>query len=477
MDHQAVARRAEAPDSLPREFAWPEDDVVRSAVRIRALELAEEGGVDPARERARLQTHFAFVIAWLEAREASSLALAADRYEAATAREVRDATGRSNAERVVLIERLREARRQQLATLREYARNGRFPQNPELAGPTRPIFVDEAGTACAVGHLMRVDGFEEAVEAIRVADNHVFVPDVESGPLLAWVSRSGLLLEEAAVIQPAYAPPPGPGNVDLSALAAPGASVEVSGLRIDRFSARRTTLNLPDGFTPELLANLFPFHEPREAIEILTQGLGIEPDVVETSLDPQALSDLRLSVLFGHAGDENSFPLDPYFETSPIASPFLFWNAADIGGFLTAPGMNVDQTTFEIGFDVSPVASGYGIDGSLFGISGAFWLDAPTFGSDLEIEVLISTVGGEVLARYVDQGGSDSGNGAQYFARDDFEAQETVRVVVRGSQTFAAEPLQWTQFRQDFRIVPVPEPSSGLLIGLGLLVLSRRSRA
>ena len=53
---------------------------------------------------------------------------------------------------------------------------------------------------------MRRSGSNDAVEEIARHNNHVYVPDVHDGPLMQWVLQSGLTQEEAALIQPAYAP-------------------------------------------------------------------------------------------------------------------------------------------------------------------------------------------------------------------------------------------------------------------------------
>ena len=66
-------------------------------------------------------------------------------------------------------------------------------------------FVDRVGTACAVGHLMRLDGQEELVGRIAANSNHVRIEDVDRGPLIDWIGSSGLTQEECALIQPSYA--------------------------------------------------------------------------------------------------------------------------------------------------------------------------------------------------------------------------------------------------------------------------------
>lgn len=99
--------------------------------------------------------------------------------------------------------RLADARRRQIEGLRLYAAAGRFPKNHRVLGEV-PVFVDPDGARCAVAWLMDWDGQGDAVQAIARADNHVYVEDVIDGPLAEWVLGSGLLLEEAAMIQPGY---------------------------------------------------------------------------------------------------------------------------------------------------------------------------------------------------------------------------------------------------------------------------------
>ena len=99
----------------------------------------------------------------------------------------------------------RATRSKLIAELAEYAAAGVFPQNNLRDYPT-PVFIDDDGRACAVGHLMLVsDGAETA---LRVADeqNTAYIPDITIPGVLAWMERSGLTPLECAHIQPTYGP-------------------------------------------------------------------------------------------------------------------------------------------------------------------------------------------------------------------------------------------------------------------------------
>ena len=93
----------------------------------------------------------------------------------------------------------------QLARLHAYAAAGQFPQNTDFPGRLVPYFVDHAGTACAVGHLMRLDGQTPLVNHIAASCNHIRIEDVSRGPLVDWIHDSGLTHAECALIQPSYA--------------------------------------------------------------------------------------------------------------------------------------------------------------------------------------------------------------------------------------------------------------------------------
>lgn len=99
---------------------------------------------------------------------------------------------------------LAAARQVQIERLEAYAKGGRFPLNEVVEGRRVPVFIDKAGTACAVGYLMIESGCRKEAEAIAKADNLVRIADVKEGALVEWVQTSGLTQEECALIQPGY---------------------------------------------------------------------------------------------------------------------------------------------------------------------------------------------------------------------------------------------------------------------------------
>jgi hypothetical protein len=152
----------------------------------------------PAGIRRQLQDHFDVVLALLYASTSTSIETALNRLEAS------QPTAWSRSDRAAWRKRLLIARYVQLQRLTVYRERGLFPINESQALEQVPIFVDRHDTACAVGHLMRRSGWAAAVASIVASHNYVYVPDVDRGPIADWILTSGLTLEEAALIQPAY---------------------------------------------------------------------------------------------------------------------------------------------------------------------------------------------------------------------------------------------------------------------------------
>lgn len=129
-----------------------------------------------AREQARLHAHFRAVLTELRARDVSDLAPPQ-----------------------------RAARRRLVAELARYARAARFPRN--LACPDRrtPIFIDAAGTRCAMAHLIESTGHRALVARVAAAHNLAYIRELASdADLRTWLRAHGLTAAEAARIQPEY---------------------------------------------------------------------------------------------------------------------------------------------------------------------------------------------------------------------------------------------------------------------------------
>lgn len=179
-------------------------------------------------EQAQLRRHFLAVEKILVRDTPTSLRVATKRLERALGQTL------NAADRERLMGLLGERRLGQIDRIRQYRERNRFPLNSDPGASPRPIFVDEHGTQCAVGYLMWRSGEPAKVAEIAQADNFVVLSDVRQGPFIAWVLQSGLLHEEAALIQPAYAPPAqylGPLSDFLQ-----GGATERDGVRYDNFT-------------------------------------------------------------------------------------------------------------------------------------------------------------------------------------------------------------------------------------------------
>lgn len=105
-----------------------------------------------------------------------------------------------------LSETQRAARAGHLQVLRAYRQAGVFPHN-HVEPRRTPVFVDEHGTHCAMGHLLATAGETRLVERIAATRNTATVAELADEPgLLEWLDRNGLTAEEAAQIQPRYGP-------------------------------------------------------------------------------------------------------------------------------------------------------------------------------------------------------------------------------------------------------------------------------
>lgn len=100
---------------------------------------------------------------------------------------------------------LRGARARHLDELHRYAARGVFPRNLTHAQRV-PIFIDDEGNACAVGHLMIASGAGPTAAAIASSQNTARVPEIRVAAASEWIAASGLSVAEHTRIQPNYCP-------------------------------------------------------------------------------------------------------------------------------------------------------------------------------------------------------------------------------------------------------------------------------
>ncbi|HRH70971.1 MAG TPA: hypothetical protein PLB89_15825 [Flavobacteriales bacterium] len=99
-----------------------------------------------------------------------------------------------------------EARAHRLAllgALEAYADGGRFPINDVVPGRA-PVFIDDNGTACAVGHLMIVSGHADIADHVHRAMNLAYIRDIALPEVAQWATDHGFTTNELAWIQPTY---------------------------------------------------------------------------------------------------------------------------------------------------------------------------------------------------------------------------------------------------------------------------------
>jgi len=100
----------------------------------------------------------------------------------------------------------RAARGRALDALHAYWTAGEFPRNRDYTDRRVPYFIDDEGTACAVGQLMIASGSGELAREIATYENNDFVADIEHPGVADWLADNGLSAAEAAWIQPSYGP-------------------------------------------------------------------------------------------------------------------------------------------------------------------------------------------------------------------------------------------------------------------------------
>lgn len=104
----------------------------------------------------------------------------------------------------------RASRTRLAAWLRDYRHAATFPLNDGVSSSAVPIFRDSRGVLCAMAYLIHRSGRRDLVDDIAASRNTAYVAELaDDWRLIAWLDGTGLTLNEAARIQPAYRPPPG----------------------------------------------------------------------------------------------------------------------------------------------------------------------------------------------------------------------------------------------------------------------------
>ena len=237
-----------------------------------------EDGLTSQQVNQELRDHFAEVLERLEAKNSSSLLTALLRAEATSTKNW------SKSDRRAALIYLAHNRQKQIDRVRAYMHRGLFPINEGQSDRAVPIFVDQRKTHCAVGYLMHVDGSDDAVEEVVRANNLMKVMNAKVAGLARWVRSSGLTLEEAAMIQPAY-----PINLDATFedLATSTPTIEANGLTLSSATIRGTRFagDLPASF----LTN------PNAIEDLLEQGQAL----LDTNNTVGPVGRSNLGVLFG----------------------------------------------------------------------------------------------------------------------------------------------------------------------------------
>jgi len=408
-----------------------------------------------------LQRHFDVVIEILLASTQHSITTAVARLEAQS-----DHTW-SGIERDRCYQRLLAARRVQLQRLAAYRDRGVFPVNPGYTDQPVPIFVDMHDTACAVGQLMRWDNWESEVDTIRSQNNFVYVPDAARSAVAEWVAFSGLTIEEAALVQPAYAGPP--PTTTLGSLLPQDSFIDFNGLRFSHFSVKRETGEgyLPPFFSPNTspACNLVPdsslcvptFKNPVEIFAPDANPIGI-------SLGSGVFASPQLGSI----------------KILPYGTQWMFIGAAYGASGLGIDGSGPGAQRLTLGFQVETIDPNARLNKLVLGMSGLMGglidfnngrIDTIVAGSAVDVPgygvIPIDKLGFANMDSFV--AGFDSGS----FVNDAFEfnGRQSIYVQTRG---YINDFPPLNGFVLHFNVVP--EPSSTTLIAVCLGTLSMRRK-
>jgi hypothetical protein len=103
---------------------------------------------------------------------------------------------------------LEDKRARILALFDAYIAKGTTPKNEHLPWRT-PVFIDDAGTICAVGYLIEQTAGRPVAEKIAAEHRYSYLEEIAAAmpEVRDWVAASGLTLEELSLIQPGYEGP------------------------------------------------------------------------------------------------------------------------------------------------------------------------------------------------------------------------------------------------------------------------------
>lgn len=143
----------------------------------------------------------------------------------------------------------RTRRAELVDVLRAYRDAGVFPINRDFPGALVPYFKDaETGTLCAVGFLLAHTGRTDIIDEVVATNNHVRIAELaEHAEFRAWLNAHGLLLHEAARIQPTYG---GDGGGNLTPGDPPLVVRTVTPRVLSAGAFLSTSLALAGAFTP-----------------------------------------------------------------------------------------------------------------------------------------------------------------------------------------------------------------------------------
>lgn len=155
-------------------------------------------------------------------------------------------------------------RTQLINQLELYAKQGTFPVNTFL-NYQNPVFIDNAGTHCAVGYLIQQSGHEAIAQEINETQRFAYIKEINHPKLSAWADEFGFTLDELAWIQPGYPSTKGINKVSQGVNGTVNAILEINS----------TSWIIGGDFTTELKENLVCNH--LAMVNKTTNGYEITP--------------------------------------------------------------------------------------------------------------------------------------------------------------------------------------------------------